>query len=239
MKLHTISRAALAVVTSGLLQNAGAQFLNKSAQRTGRRISVVLLLPVQVSLVGYTAPTTWKPGKRVPAVEEADRLGEELYTFLSEDLRSHGVNVLANPLATASSDEMRYRVADLQQKYDVMEPQMVQKPKDIVKGRFTLGDDVAAFEPNTQADTLVFVRGSGAVRVGRGTFLERNNIVKPRQPFEGRITFVDAHSGDVIVLATFSTEGLGGWDGTAKELMPAVRECLAKSPAAIYSLLGP
>jgi len=130
---------------------------------------------------------------------------------------------------------LKYRLADLQQKYDRTELPMLERPLDIAKGRFTLGDEVVAFSPDMPADTLVFVRGNGVAPVG-------DDWKKGRRggTFRGRITFVDARSGDVLAMIEFSSAGMEGWDGTGSGLVQTIEEGLvASSPNSVYDLLGP
>jgi hypothetical protein len=57
-------------------------------------------------------------------------------------------------------------VDDLQKQFDATTNEMVRKSKDVRKGRFSLGDNVAKLTQGENVDALVFVRASGQVLTG-------------------------------------------------------------------------
>jgi hypothetical protein len=224
-----------AILSFVLVPESSAQFVNSKLKHGKRRIQVILVLPAQVSL----AKAGIKGSEGMP--EEGDKLGNDLYTLVCTRLSGYGAKVLANPLEADRSDTARYALAEIQRKYDTTEVQMLRNPRAVGKGRYTVGDSVASYAPAADADTLVYIRGSGTV-------LDRTEQLMGRIPgpwmwsakgqiFDGRLVFVDARSGEVLVFVAFTT--YGGWKKTAEELMPRIQNVMLHLPVPIYDFLGP
>lgn len=99
----------------------------------------------------------------------SDAWSTELQNIVESHLKLAGIELV--PLAgtfdsSASDDEMKQLVLQLQGKYDEIHGQIERKPKDIRKSRFTLGDEVALLPCDAKADVLVFVEGTGQVLTG-------------------------------------------------------------------------
>ena len=94
---------------------------------------------------------------------------------------------------------------------DEIGPQINRKPKDVRKGRFTLGDMVAVLNSKGSADALVFVRSNG-VKLTKGKGMMTGGLVglaaSGKPTFTTTVTVVDARSGDVLFLDGFITSGL-------------------------------
>ena len=232
MKLRLLWAALLSFL---FVHDSSAQFLNSKLKHSRRRIQVILVLPAQVSL----AKAGIKGSESMP--DDADKLGNDLYSLLCKYLSNHGAKVLPNPLEGDQSNPAKYALAEMQRKYDNTEVQMLRDPRGVRKGRFTLGDSVAAYVPAADADTLVFVRGSGPV-------LDRAEKLMGRIPgpwmwsakgqiFDGRLVFVDARSGEVLVFIAFTTNG--GWRKTAEDVMPRIQDSMLHLPVPPSDLLGP
>jgi hypothetical protein len=101
--------------------------------------------------------------------------------------------------------DLKYAVADLQKKFDEMLPQLERKPKDIRKGRFTLGDDVAKLNPGGTADALVFVRGHGQVVTGGKAFLTAMARTYTGSFAIYQIAVVDARTGAILYFGAVNT----------------------------------
>lgn len=100
--------------------------------------------------------------------------------------------------ALAADPDLKYALADLQKRFDEVFPQLVKEPKDVRKGRFTLGDEVAKLNPGGAADALVFVRGFGSVTTGGKLML---SALAGYAQYSGTIyyiTVVDARTGSVL-----------------------------------------
>jgi len=94
--------------------------------------------------------------------------------------------------------ELKYAVADLQKRFDEIFPQLQRKPKDIRKGRFSMGDEVAKLNPGGAIDALVFVRGFGQVNTGGKVFLSAMAGVSAYSATVYYIVVVDARTGAVL-----------------------------------------
>jgi hypothetical protein len=157
-----------------------------------------IVLPAQVvfAKVGF---------KGVEGMEaEAEKLGEQLYKAIGAELAARGVVVLPNPAQAAIDDAAKYRVSDLQAKFDHVRLPVSRRPGRVDKGQFTMGDAVATFEPG-KADLLVFIRASGTVRTGGSKFLGAVllNPFLAMPEFHGDVTLVDAKSGDILAFLRF------------------------------------
>lgn len=129
--------------------------------------------------------------------EDSDRIAEELYGIVREELTARGVEVAPNPLEAAKTEPERAAVAALQARYDSFAVQLRKQQRSVERGALSLDDRVARFAPAAGADTLVFVRGHGVRRVlvtSIGT-----------SSFDVEISLVDAKSGEVLVFLAYSS----------------------------------
>ena len=111
----------------------------------------------------------------------------------------------------------KHALADVQQKFDGIRGLLAKTPKDVAKGKFTLGDSVAEFHPVQPAETLVFLRGAGSVptkgKVGLGILVAAaagggaGAAVMGPNSFSADIAFVDAKTGEVLALTSLRTTG--------------------------------
>jgi hypothetical protein len=213
---------------------AGQSFLNSKMKRGARCFRTVLVFTGQVSLqrVGV------KGVERM--ADEDDKFGGELSTMVSNFLTKNEVKVLAAPPEAAPGENGACTAAEMQRKYDVVERPMCRHRGGVGRGRFTLGDSVAAYAPAAQADTLVFLRGSGTViQRPEGARKQIGNLLLMGvrgQSFDGRMAFVDARSGEVLLFVQFTSYG-HGWKGTAEDLMPRILESMSEMPVSIYTLM--
>jgi len=192
------------------------------------------VLPAQVTItqVGVASSTS------LPA--EASRIGDALPAVVKGYLKSKGASIL-EPATNESADE-RAQLAEIQQRYDVVDLQMLKHPKGVVRGRYTLGDVVAAYPPAASADTLVFIRGHGKVTTlfqkAIGTAPGPWMWLAKSQFFDGRIAFVDARSGEVLLLLLFATSD-HGWKQSVEELLPRIKDAALLMVPPIHEVVGP
>jgi hypothetical protein len=107
----------------------------------------------------------------------------------------------------------------------------MKKPKDVKKGRFTLGDEVLNLNPDKDTDAIVFVRGQGQkLTKGKSTFsILTLSLNLPYLMLT--IGIVDAHTGDVLVFATpVAIADVTSPDD--KRLRKAIEKSLQKLPPA-------
>jgi len=97
--------------------------------------------------------------------EEGESWGRALQVFVESHLGSAGIAVTQpfDEPSSASNDELRQVLLQIQEKYRATYPQLVKKPKGVDKSLYTLGDQVTLLPCAEKADLLVFVRGAGQV----------------------------------------------------------------------------
>jgi hypothetical protein len=127
---------------------------------------------------------------------EAEAIASRMQEALASELESRGISVVPT---SAGDDAAKYRIADLQNKFDQVRRPVSLRPDRVEYGRFTMGDNVAAFELG-KADVLIFVRGMGYVP-SKGSKALGAVLLSPGRifaSFEYDLTLVDARSGDVL-----------------------------------------
>ena len=220
-----LSLAVLTLLAPGLF----AQQLNPKLEKKEKTIKNVLILPAKVELV----KSGMKGGEGM--LKESDQVAVELPKLVVAALQKKGYTVLDDPFTTSVLDDhsdLKFALADIQSRYDVLGKQLWRKPKDVKKGRFTLGDEVSKVNPDGRADTLIFIRAVGQKNTGGKKALG----VALMNPFFlmdvmlVSISVVDAQSGEV--LATAQTVGTGDFVGkTERSLAKRIEKSLNKLPA--------
>jgi len=153
----------------------------------------------------------------VKGSEGMGKEGEDATTALASavtgDLTRSGLTATTpfTEEALKDNNDLRYAVADVQRKYDEVAPQIYRKPKDIRKGRFTLGDMVAVLNSKGDADALVIVHADG-VKQTKGKGALSGGLVGLAMSggvyYTTRVVLVDAKSGDVLFMDNFVTNGI-------------------------------
>ncbi|HKZ81826.1 MAG TPA: hypothetical protein VJ124_26400 [Pyrinomonadaceae bacterium] len=167
--------------------------------------------------------------------KESDQVAEALPKLVAAALQKKGYTVLESPFALQTgegNDDVSFALADIQNRYDVLGVQLNRKPKDVKKGRFTLGDEVSKINSDGRADTLVFIRAVGNKNTkGRKAFgLLLGGPAMWIDMMVVNISLVDAQSGEV--LATTRAIGTGDFvNKTEKSLAKSVEKSLKKLPA--------
>jgi hypothetical protein len=138
-------------------ETAAAQYLHPQFQSGERNVHTVLLLPPRV----YVQKEGMKGADAM--FKESEEVRDSLSAMVSTVLREKRLNVMELPPPTAGrgGDELKYLLADMQDRYDRIGRLLDNKPKDVRKGRFSLGDEVSVLDPDDAADALVFIRASG------------------------------------------------------------------------------
>jgi hypothetical protein len=190
--------AVLAILASSAA--AAPPYVNAKWKKAKPAPARAIVLPAQVAIsrVGV------KGGEGLE--QEAASIADKLYRAVSAELSARGVSVLPNPADLAKDDAARYRIADLQTRFDQVLTPVKRKPWLVVDGKYTMGDQVAAFQPG-QADVLVFVRGSGYVQTS-GRKASAAVLLNPFMAvsrFQGDVTLVDAASGEVVAFLRFGS----------------------------------
>jgi hypothetical protein len=184
---------------------AWAQFEHPDLKSGKAVVKNVVIVPPNVKFV--------KSG--VKSVEEMTEVSRDLENALppmiSEALIKKHCDVNDKAFAGEALEkdpDLKYAVADLQKRFDEVLPQLQKKPKDVRKGRFTLGEDVAKLNPGGTADALIFVRGFGQTVTGGKAFLSAMAHTPIPSGLIYYIAVVDAHRGNVLYYGV--ANGLGG-----------------------------
>jgi hypothetical protein len=189
-------RVTIATVMVLFAATAGwAQFEHPDLKGGKTVVKNVMILPPTVKIV--------KSGvKGNEELTEESRLIEgALPSLIGSVLQEHECAVDDKVLAADALEkdaDLKYAVADLQKRFDEMFPQLEKRPKDVRKGRFTMGDEVARLNPGGAIDAMVFVRGYGHVNTGGKQFLSAMAGVATYNASVYHIVVVDARSGAVL-----------------------------------------
>ncbi len=195
MRLKLSVMAALILLCS---VKALAQFEHPDLKSHKKQVHSLLFMPAQVKLT--------KVGMKgaEPMMEESRQTEVALSSVIGNVLQQLGYKVdqesLAPPVLQKDSD-LRYTVDDLQKKFDDELQRMNRKAKDVRKGRFTLGDEVAKLPAGEGVDALLFVRAEGQVLTGGKKafgFLVTGAVNDMAMMHFG---VVDAKTGDVLYFA--------------------------------------
>jgi hypothetical protein len=220
-----LSLIALTLLVSG---QAAAQQLHPKLEKKEMAIKNVLVLPAKVELT--------KSGMKgnEGMLKEADQAAEALPKLVAAALQKKGYTVLDDPFtphALSENNDLKFALADVQNRYDALGQQLYQKPKDVKKGRFTLGDEVSRINPDGKADTLVFIRASGNKNTG-GRKAFGLLFGGPGMVFDGlfvSLSFVDAHSGEVLAIT--SANGAVDFVNKTEGMAENIEKSLKKLPA--------
>ena len=160
MKAKTLVVILLFLVCTNV---ALAQFEHPDLKSGKKQVHSMVLMPVQVEIT--------KVGMKgaEPMMDESRQTEQALTPVIGTVLHNLGYKLDMESLsreALEKDSDLRYTVDDLQKKFDEELKQMNRKSKDVRKGRFTLGDEVAKLSAGEKVDALLFVRAEGEVLTG-------------------------------------------------------------------------
>ena len=196
-RVMTVASIILAGAVAGSAQQA---FLHPKLKSKELAIKRVYLMPVMVEIAKTGVKGNEGMGK------EAEEATTSFTTSIADALKKAGYEV-ETPFAEdkiKDNNELKYAVADVQRKYDQVSPQLTKRPKDIQKGRFTLGDTVASVNPKGEAQALVLVRAKGTKQTKGKSFMGGGLIgmaMSGAITYSSQISLVDAKTGDVVFLS--------------------------------------
>ncbi len=167
-------------------------------------IRTACIMPPEADLVKLGVKTSEKMPK------ESDDWSRALKVLVWTHLSADGIAMGAATDALssgASYPDIQQAIQQIQQKYDGLSGALYKKPKEIEKGAYTLGDQVAMLPCAATSDVLVFVQGAGAIPTpGRqamgalgGSILTEGAVVY--------ITFADAKTGEILAMIRFHNTG--------------------------------
>jgi len=143
-------------------------------------------------------------------LQESEQVGAEITRIISQDLTQRGFTVRSDQFSAASlngNEGLKYSMADLQNRYDQLAEQLLRKPKDVTKGRFSLGDQVSTFGSTAAVDALVFVRSSGTMLTGRKKAFGLLVGGAKNHSVVSTISIVDAQTGEVLFVSVLGAVG--------------------------------
>lgn len=190
-------------------QGASAQHLHPKVKSKELRFARVAVLPVQVD-VGRSG---FKGGESM--MQESEAVADSLQSLVTRVFTQHGFTIVEEPLPAAVSAgedaaaERREAVASLQSRFDAIAPQLMSKPKDVTKGRYSMGDEVSGLVSDA-VEAIVFVRGNGVMYTKGKRFLQGGLIgmaAGPRGELHCHVAIVDARTGDVLFLSRVRGRG--------------------------------
>jgi len=195
MKVRVLATSVLLLF---LTPSLVAQFEHPDLKSGKKQVRTLVLMPVQaeVTKVGMKGSE--------PMMQESRETEQALAPVVAKVLQDLGYKVDLDSLAPTALEkdpDLRYVVDDLQKKFDEELKQMTRKSKDVRKGRFTLGDEVAKLPAGEKVDALLFVRAEGEVLTGgKKTFgwLVTGAVFDVVMMHFG---VVDSRTGDVLYFA--------------------------------------
>ena len=164
-------------------------------------VKSVLVLPAQVEMT--------KQGVKGSEgmAREAEEVSVKLREAVAKALEQKGLKLASSTMndKTLNEDsELRAAVSSVQKRYDTVAIQLKKKPKDVNKGRFTLGDEVGSFTPAASSDALVFIRARGGQETKGKAFLTGGGLLGMALAgtyIQFSISLVDSQTGAVLYTA--------------------------------------
>jgi hypothetical protein len=200
------------------------QYLNPKI--TGKQITVrnLVMMPGKVEIVRQSV----KGPEGMAA--ESDLLSIQIPQLIGEVLSKKSLAVWLHEVAKEDA-QAKYTRADIAARYDALLPKITKKPKDVVKGRFSLGDEVLNLNLDKTADAIVFVRGNGQ-KLTKGKAAFSWLTLSLDLPYLAlTIGVVDARTGEILMF----TKATATADATGKNQAPirsAIEKSLKKFPPA-------
>jgi hypothetical protein len=221
MKLRLALPAILGLILT-CANAAQCQYLNPKI--TGKQITLrnLVMMPAKVEIVRQSV----KGPEGMAA--ESDLLSASIPQLIAEVLSKRNLAVWFNEVAR-EDPEAKYTRADIAARYDALLPKIMKKPKDVGKGRFSLGDEVLNLNLDKTADAIVFVRGHGQKLTKGKTAFSLLTLSLDLPYLVLTIGVVDAHTGEVLLF----TKATSAADATGKNQGPlrsAIENSLKKLP---------
>ncbi len=180
---------------------ARAQFEHPDLKSGKIKPAKLLIMPPQVDIVRIGMKSN------EGLIEESQQVEQALPGIINGVFTGRGFALAASPYtkeALNQNEEVKFALADVQKQFDVIFPQIARKPKDIRKGRFTMGDVVTKFAAG--ADAILFVRAHGQLSTGgKKAFALLIGGPGAHDLYTVDTVMVDARTGNVLYYArTFS-----------------------------------
>ncbi len=178
-------------------QQAEAQYLNPKITEKKVTIHNAVILPAKIELTKASAK-----GSEMMVAESA-QASDSVFAAVGQSLQEKKIGILKSPFEDKTEEldqERKYTLANIQARYDALLPKLLDKSKDVKKGRFSLGDEVSVLGVDQSADVLIFIRGQGRVFTKGKTAFSLLNPFSLDYPFLLiTVGIVDVHTGEVLV----------------------------------------
>ena len=176
---------------------AEAQYLHPKIKEKTVTVRSAVILPAKVELTKESAKGTEM------MVAESEDASVKVLDAVTGALQDKKISLVPSPYDKKSEpmpEDRKYTLANIQGRYDALLPKLIDKSKDVKKGRFTLGDEVMVLNVDKSADALIFIRGSGRVFTKGKTAFSILNPFNFDFPFLFiTVGIVDVHTGEVLV----------------------------------------
>jgi hypothetical protein len=195
--MKTFPRLVLLLLACTIVcQQAKGQYLHPKISQKTVTVHSAVILPAKVEITKESAK-----GSEM-MVAESEQASNTVFNAVGQVLQEKKINVIKSPFDTqpgAMDDNRKYTLANIQGRYDALLPKLLNKSKDVKKGRFSLGDEVMVLNVDKNTDALIFIRGQGRVFTKGKTAFSILNPFSLDFPFALiTIGIVDARSGEVL-----------------------------------------
>ena len=212
-----------------ICQPAEAQYLHPKIKEKQVTVRSAVILPAKVELTKESAKG------REMMVAESEDASVKVLDAVRQALEEKKISLVPSPFDQKSeplAEDRKYTLANIQGRYDALLPKLVDKSKDIKKGRFSLGDEVMVLNVDKNADALIFIRGSGRVFTKGKTAFSLLNPFSFDFPFLFiTVGIVDVHTGEVLVFTKpiSATKVLKDPKGLKKLMLKSLKKLPASS----------
>jgi len=178
---------------------ACAQYAHPDLKAGKRKVSSFVLMPVEVQMTRVSM-------KGAERMDQESAQAEQVFApVFAGVLEAKGYQVDQKsllPATLAQAPDLLSTVNDLQNRFNEILKQVTSKPKDVRKGRFTLGDAVVNLPQSEHVDALLFVHATGLVLTdnkktfdfffGTGGMADADTVL---------VGVVDSKNGDLLYFA--------------------------------------
>lgn len=177
-----------------------AQYQSQDLTTRAVTAKTILILPAEATVLKSSVKGF------EPITDEAQTLGSEVISMVGKTLSEKGCEIFQDPSFSADAldrnADLKYALANLQSQYDKLQVLVLKRPKDVVTGRFSLGEEVTNFGPGASADALVFVRARATIPTkGMKTLVVLSAMGNPFSHVSIDIAVIGAQTGKVLYFA--------------------------------------
>ncbi len=205
-----------------------AQDLHPKLKKKEITIRKIMIMPARIELVKQGM----KGGEEM--IGESEVVSAAIHQLITNILLNRKFEIVESPFtpeAMREDEKLGYSLNDVQSRFDNLSVNLFKKSKDVKKGRFTMGDEIADFNPDGAADAIVFIRGTGTILTGGKKVFGHLAFGPKDSSAQLRISLVDARLGDVLYSANIRVLGDIA-SRPEKKLTKPLTKSLKKLPAA-------